>query len=242
MGARRRNRRAGADGVRPGPGPAAAPGTGRNAEPGRLGTPRPRPPYGRSRTRRGTPRRRAEIPAGPGRVRGKGRASPTRPKPPRHGTTGPDVDPGRSGSTREAAPSPDRSRRATEPPGRGPDVAPPSGRTVRPLATGAGQARIPAGPGKRGAAAHGPRPPREEPPEDLIPRTAETVRRRNDPARTCHGPERVQRVGAVKGAVGGAAPDDRRRQRRATPSARAATATAAVTAGATRSSNGDGMT
>ncbi|GAA2763050.1 hypothetical protein GCM10010103_20910 [Streptomyces paradoxus] len=32
------------------------------------------------------------------------------------------------------------------------------------------------------------------------------------------------------------------RQRRATPSARAAAATAAVTAGATRSSNGDGMT
>lgn len=32
------------------------------------------------------------------------------------------------------------------------------------------------------------------------------------------------------------------RQRRATPSARAAAATAAVTAGATRSSNGEGMT
>lgn len=42
--------------------------------------------------------------------------------------------------------------------------------------------------------------------------------------------------------TGDGADVNRTPQRRATPSARAAAATAAVTAGATRSSNGDGMT
>ncbi|GAA2456808.1 hypothetical protein GCM10010388_54130 [Streptomyces mauvecolor] len=72
------------------------------------------------------------------------------------------------------------------------------------------------------------RPP--EPPTAVTPRTLRTATKK-----PCRAPPRESPARLRKRTSG-------TYYRRATPSARAAAATAAVTAGATRSSNGDGMT
>ncbi len=225
-----------------GGGGAATEPPGRNADPGRLGSAGPHPPYCRSRTRRRTTRRRAEIPAGPGRVQGKDRASLTWPKP-----SAPRNHRARRGA-RPVLESAGRHPHPTEPPRHG-TTRPGAGRgsPVRPHRPSHGNRRGP-GPEPRQVLDSARRPPTDPGRTQGEPRRTSSPERPYPPPTERPGADvprprsRPARPGPWKARSGAYTPGDGRRQRRATPSARAAAATAAVTAGATRSSNGDGMT
>ena len=101
-------------------------------------------------------------------------------------------------------------------------------------ASGSGRGRVQ-------ARLRGPRPEKQ----GLRPDRAARTGRGPSGARNAQRPDRSQGIAAAApdGSVGRRLETaSAQSQRRATPSARAAAATAAVTAGATRSSNGDGIT